>query len=72
MQRQDVKHHTPAEVRDILRDALAIVDELEPADDLRVATFDQAARMLSGKEVVLVQPQPIDLSGLRAGPGLHG
>lgn len=52
-----------------LRDALAVVDELAPPDDLRVAVFNYAAQLLSQR--AQVQQLPIDLgtlAGLRA-PG---
>jgi hypothetical protein len=53
----------------VLEEALAVLDVVKPPAQLEVATFEAAARMLSGKEIVLVQPQPIDLSQLR-GNGL--
>jgi hypothetical protein len=69
MQRQDVPHFTPEQVVTVLEEALAVLDVVKPPAQLEVATFEAAARMLSGKEIVLVQPQPIDLSQLR-GNGL--
>jgi hypothetical protein len=69
MQRQDVPHYSREQVVDIIEDALLIVDEVAPPAELAVAVFDQAARMLSGKEIVMLQQAPIDLSKLR-GNGL--
>lgn len=70
MQRQDVPHFTPEQVIKVLEEALAVVDVVKPPQRLEVATFEAAARMLSGKEIMIVQPQPIDLSALTRGPHL--
>lgn len=54
---QKVLLYTPEDVRNFLREALAIVDELAPPDDLRLSCFDHAARMVA--HVTLIQPQPV-------------
>lgn len=45
------QHNTPAQIREYLRDALAVVEELEPPDDLRVAVFTKAAELAAAKQV---------------------
>lgn len=51
-----------AELTVELRDALAIVDELDPAEDLRLAVFTIAAQLLTQR--AQVTQMPIDLSTL--------
>lgn len=48
-------NNTPEQVREYLSGALEVVDELGPPDDLRVATFQTAANLLSAKQVVAEQ-----------------
>jgi hypothetical protein len=69
MQRQDIPHFTRAQVVGIIDEALEVLEEVAPPDALRVTTFDHAVRMLSGKEIVMVQAQPLDLAHLK-GNGL--
>ena len=52
------QNYTPAQATDHLRAALAIVDELDVPDDLRVAAFTKAADLLSAKQVLLEQAIP--------------
>jgi hypothetical protein len=49
---QKLRTNTRDEVTEDLETALAIVDELEPADELRVALFVEAARLLSHRTLV--------------------
>jgi hypothetical protein len=55
VQKQEYQHNTPEQVRDYLREALAIVDELDPPDELRAALFVQAVGLLSAKQIVFEQ-----------------
>lgn len=64
MQRQEIPNNTPEQVREYLNAALDIVDELDVADDLREAVFLKAAELIAGKQIVMVQPQPVDLGAL--------
>lgn len=56
--RTEHHHNTPEQVRDYLRQALAIVDELDVPDDLRGLAFNRAVELVSGKQVVLQQLAP--------------
>lgn len=56
-----------SDVADELRDALAIVNELQPPDDLRVAVFNLAAQALMQRAQTV--GAAIDLSQL---PNLRG
>lgn len=49
--------NTPDEVRDYLRDALAIVDELDPPEDLRGLAFNHAVSLLSAGQTLFEQVQ---------------
>jgi hypothetical protein len=65
MQRQEIPNNTDEQVRDYLHVALALVAELDPPQDLRPAVFEAAFAAVSGKQIVMSQPQPVDLRGLR-------
>jgi len=54
------EHHyqTPEQVRAYLREALAVVAELVPPEDLRVACFTKAADLVSAKHVMVEAIQP--------------
>jgi hypothetical protein len=67
MQRQEIPHHTPEQVREYLREALAVLEEIDPPADIRAPLFTQAAALLSGKNIIMGQPQPVDLAGLNLG-----
>jgi hypothetical protein len=58
-------HYTREQVSEHLRDALDVVDELGPADDLRVACFTKAVDLLSAKQRVMEQIVPGILGGVR-------
>lgn len=45
------QNNTPEQVREYLREALDVVDELGPPDDLRVACFTAAVNLVSAKQV---------------------
>jgi hypothetical protein len=45
------QHNTPEQIREYLREALDVVDELDPPDDLRVSAFVKAAELAAAKQV---------------------
>lgn len=51
----EVVHNTDDQVREYLRKALALTDELEPPEDLRAIVFQSAVNLFSSKQVVLQQ-----------------
>lgn len=63
--RTEQPHNTPEQVREYLREALEVVDELGPPDDLRVACFTKAADLLSAKQIMLEAIAPGFLGGVR-------
>lgn len=56
--RTEMYHNTPAQARDYLREALDIVDELGPPDDLRQLAFDKAVNLVSAKNINIEQMAP--------------
>jgi hypothetical protein len=52
-------HNSDEQVRDYLQAALALVDELEPPDDLRVVCFVKAAELLASKQIFYEQAAPL-------------
>lgn len=64
-----VKLNTPEQVREYLREALAIVDELNPPPALQAAVFDKAAEFVSSKQVVV---ESIGTGGLAIPMGGQG
>jgi hypothetical protein len=64
MQRQEIPNNTLEQVKLYVQDALTLTDTLEPPDDLRAAVFTAAVNLISGKQIVMQQPQPVDLRGL--------
>lgn len=69
MRRQEEPHNTPVQVREYLSEALAIVDELELADELRVPAFQKACDLLAAKQIMFEQVVPggVDLAHIRRG-----
>jgi hypothetical protein len=53
VRRIEVMQNTEEQVREALRSALDLTEELQPPEDLRVAAFVKAADLLSAKQVVL-------------------
>lgn len=66
MQRTEIPNNTPAQVLEYIDHALAVVEEVAPPNDLREAVFTGALNLIAGKQVVLEQPQPVDLSHILA------
>ena len=48
-------HNTPEQAREYLREALTIVDELDPPADLRPLVFDKACNLVSAKNIAVEQ-----------------
>lgn len=56
--RTETYNNTPEQVREYLLDALAIVDELDPPEDLRPVVFTAAVNLGSSKQIVIEQVMP--------------
>lgn len=56
--RTETYHSTPEQVREYLRDALAIVAELDPPDDLRAPVFTAAVNLGSAKTIAVEAVAP--------------
>jgi hypothetical protein len=69
VQRQEIPNNTDAQVEEYVCKALTLVNELDPDKDLRAAVFSQAVALFASKQVVMTQPQPVDLSMLRRNHG---
>jgi len=64
MQRTEVPNNTPEQARDYLVRALELVEDVAPPEDLRAAVFEAAFAAVSGKQILMAQPQPLDLGNL--------
>jgi hypothetical protein len=60
MRQTEYPHNKPAQVREYIVAALALVDDLDPPDDLRGPVFAKAADLYSSKQVVLEQVGVLD------------
>jgi hypothetical protein len=60
MRQTEYQHNKPEQVRDYIQDALTLVAELDPPEDLRVAVFAKAADLYSSKQVLLEQIGMLD------------
>lgn len=56
--RTEMQHNTLEQVRDYLREALDLVDELGPGDDLRGVCLAKAIDLISAKQIVMEQITP--------------
>jgi hypothetical protein len=65
MQRQEIPNNTDLQVEEYVAKALILVQELDPDQDLRASVFEQACALYASKQIVMTQPQPIDLAMLR-------
>lgn len=72
MPRVETMHNTPAQVREYLAEALAIVAELEVTDELRAVAFTKALDLLASKSITIQPPQPMGLATPLGGPRLAG
>lgn len=71
MTRQEIPNNTPAQIRDYLQQALALIEDLDIPDHLEAVAFEQAIQLYAGKQIVMVQPQPLDLSRVAIPGGRH-
>jgi hypothetical protein len=55
VQKREYPHNTPEQVRDYLLEALTIVAEIDPPDDLRGLAFSKAVDLVSAKQVIFEQ-----------------
>lgn len=62
-------NNTPEQVRAYLRERLAIVEELDPPEDLRALCFEKAVDYTAGKQIIAEQVSPMILGGVRP-PGV--
>jgi hypothetical protein len=65
MQRQEIPNNTDSQVEEYVAKALVLVSELDPEPLLRGPVFEKACDLYASKQVVMTQPQPIDLAMLR-------
>jgi hypothetical protein len=54
----EIPHNTPAQVREYLREALAVVEELELDDDLKVPAFLKAVDLIAAKQLLMETIHP--------------
>jgi hypothetical protein len=69
IQRQEIPNNTPEQVLAYVNAALSLVEHIEPPDDLRAPVFEKACDLFASKQVLMVQPQPVDLGALGLGRG---
>ena len=65
----ELRHNAPEQVREYLRAALDLVEELNPPSDLRVAFFTKAVDLTAAKSLQIEQVDA-GLAALLARPGL--
>jgi hypothetical protein len=58
IQRQELPNNTIEQVKLYVTDALTLTETIDPPDDLRAAVFTAAVNLISGKQIVMQQPQP--------------
>jgi hypothetical protein len=71
VQRQEIPNNTDDQVEEYVTKALNLVRDLDPAPDLRAAVFEAAVGLYSGKQILVSEPQPVDLSGIREWNGMR-
>ena len=64
VRRTEVQHNSAEQTHAYIAAALALVEELEPPEDLRVAAFSKAVDLLSAKQLILEQPAPIGMPAM--------
>jgi hypothetical protein len=67
MQRQEIPNNTPEQVVAYLNAAVEAVTQSDVPPELQEIAFGKAVDLISGKQIVLTQPQAIDLGALQAG-----
>lgn len=67
--KSEIVHNSDEQVREYVTKALALVDELDVPDDLRITAFERACNLYASKQVTIevMQPAGIDLNALRGG-----
>jgi hypothetical protein len=55
LQKREIMNNSDAQVNEYVCAALLLVSELDPPEDLRVAVFNQAVALYSGKQIVVEQ-----------------
>lgn len=72
MQREEIPNNTPSQVREYIREAIAIADEYTREDGEWEPIFREAVRMIAGKQIVMTQAPPLMLGTPGVSPHLHG
>lgn len=68
----EIYHNTDEQARDYLSRALALVEELDPPEDLRVPFFVKAVDLTAAKTIMQPQPQSLALPQLGLPPNQRG
>ena len=55
MRKQELYHNTPEQVEQYIRDAVQMVETIDPPADLRAPVFEKACDLLAGKQVIYEQ-----------------
>jgi hypothetical protein len=64
MQRQEIPNNTPEQVEEYVCKALSLVSELDPDPRLLASVFEKACDLYASKQIVMTQPQQVDLNSL--------
>ncbi len=56
--KSEIPHNSDEQVREYVEKALALVDDLDPPSDLRVAAFVKAMELYASKQVMIEAIQP--------------
>jgi hypothetical protein len=51
-------------VKEYIKDAIRLTESINPPRDLRESVFTAAVNLIASKQIVMQQPQPVDLRGL--------
>jgi hypothetical protein len=65
VQRTELPNNTDEQVEEYVVKALNLLSELDPEPLVRASVFEQACALYASKQIVMTQPQPMDLSMLR-------
>ena len=65
MQRIEIPQNTPEQVTEYLTVALRLTEDLDVPEELRPAFFTAAVALVGAKQVVLQQPQQVDLGAIQ-------
>jgi hypothetical protein len=65
VQRSEQPNNTDLQVEEYVTKALLLVSELDPDGDLRAVVFEQACALYAGKQIVMTQPETLNLANLR-------